>query len=82
MKALVLHIEEIFEENDRYFRLTIQVGAVKISGRLRERSLIYLMKGAPATLRNVQAEGWVTPVGYKKRLEVDSDSFNFWEIEE
>lgn len=82
MKVLHLYIEEIFEENDAYFRLTIQAGAVKIHGRLPDRSLIYLVQGVPATLRDVNAGGWVKPLDCQRRLEVDTDSFNFREVTE
>lgn len=81
MNVVDLHIEEIFEENDSYFRLTIQAGAVKIRGRLPERSLIHLVQGDPAAMRDAEVSGWVKPVGYKQRLEIDTDSLNLRKVE-
>ena len=81
MNVVDLHIEEIFEETGGYFRLTIQAGAVKIQGRLLDKSLIYLMQGVPTTLRDADVSGWIKPKDQKRPVEIDAASFNLREVE-
>ena len=83
MRVIDLQIDEMFEaDNNRFFRLTIQVGALKIQGRLTDRSFIYLMQGKPATMRDAEVEGQVKPVDAKWPVTVDTDALNlrkvFW----
>ena len=81
MNVADLHIEEIFEDNDIYFRLTIQAGAIKIQGRLPERSLIRLIQGDPATLRDVDVSGWAKPKDQKRSVEIDAESINLRRVD-
>ena len=82
MRVIDLQIDEMFEaDNNRFFRLTIQVGALKIQGRLTDRSFIYLMQGKPATMRDAEVGGWVKPAGENLGVAVDADSLNLREVD-
>ena len=82
MRVIDLQIDEIFAAGgDRYFRITIQVGALKIQGRLTDRSFIYLMQGKPATMRDAEVSGQVLPLDAKWPVTVDADALNLRKVD-
>ena len=82
MRVIDLQIDEMFEaDNNRFFRLTIQVGALKIQGRLTDRSFIYLMQGKPATMRDAEVSGQVLPLDAKWPVTVDADALNLRKVD-
>jgi len=82
MNVVDLRIEEILENDGSYFRMTIQAGAIKIQGNFQERSLIYLIRGIPVTMKNVDVNGRVKPKGHKRRVEIDSESLALRKVEQ
>ena len=82
MRVIELKIDEIFAvDGDRYFQITIQAGALKIQGRLNDRSMVYLMQGKPATMRDAEVSGQVLPLDAKWPVTVDDDSLNLRKVD-